>query len=180
MAIAAASVLGVTLLSAQQTGALWRAEGSLAGGTINSGVLDLTVGKSGSASKDFAFTALGGSGLGEGDYSQAPLTIKNSGNVLMKYRLQNSTQSSAAMPLSLKVTAVPSAGDCPAQGEPTGTGKAELYNGPMIGAQAPSSPLWQTVEAGQSEILCLRGTVGAGAPPQAESSVQLSFTAESR
>ena len=173
-AIAAASVLGLTLLSVQQTGALWRAEATLDGGTIQSGRLDLQVGDSNSTTKDYQFDAFGRAYMGGGSYSQQPITIANAGNVLMKYRLAGAAQSDSAVPLTLTVTPVASEADCPAQGAVSGTA---VYDGPMEGASFTD---WLTAEAGESKVLCLRGTVADDAEPNMSTSVVLSFAAESR
>ncbi|MFC7446751.1 hypothetical protein [Rhodococcus daqingensis] len=171
-----AAVAGVALLSGQQTGALWSKSETLDAGTIHSGVLDLSVGQGGAT--DYPFTALAGANMGPGGYAQAPVPIHNSGDVLMKYRLQNAAQSSAAMPMTLTVSAVASEAACPAQGDPTGA--TELYNGPMIGAQAPAAPQWRSVEPGAGEVLCMRATIGADAPHSTSTSVTFTFAAESR
>ncbi|WFR72162.1 hypothetical protein P9209_27500 [Prescottella defluvii] len=88
-----------------------------------------------------------------GAFAQAPLTVRNSGNVAMKYRLQNAIQSNPAVPLTLTVSTVPNEAACPATGNPTGA--TQLYSGPMVGAQMP-----------QLRILAgrIRGAVHAGHP----------------
>lgn len=174
-AIAAASVLGVTLLSAQQTGALWRTEATLDGGTIHSGQLNLTVGSSTATSKDYALP-LSGEGMAGGSFSQAPLTVKNSGNVPMHYKLANSAQSDATVPMTLTVTSVANEAACPATGAVTGT---EIYSGSMIGALAPAAGWQPVMQPGASEVLCLRATMGANAPVNSATTVALSFAAES-
>ncbi|SEL82013.1 hypothetical protein [Rhodococcus maanshanensis] len=177
LAIGGAAVVGVALMSAQQTGALWSKSVAVGdGATIHSGILDLSVGQGGTT--DYPFTALAGANLMPGGYAQAPVPIHNSGNVLMKYRLQNAAQSSTAMPMTLTVSAVASEASCPAQGDPAGA--TQLYNGPMIGAQAPTAPQWRSVEPGAGEVLCMRATIGADAPHSASTSVTFTFAAESR
>lgn len=177
LAIGGAAVIGVALMSAQQTGALWTQSVAAGdGATIHSGILDLSVGQGGTT--DYPFAALAGANLSPGGYAQAPVTIYNSGDVLMKYRLQNGSQSNAALPLDLTVSTVASESACPAQGNPTGA--TQVYHGPMIGAQAPAAPQWRTVQPGASEVLCLRGTVGAAAQPNASTTATFTFAAESR
>ncbi|MGW0173596.1 hypothetical protein ACWDUM_07095 [Rhodococcus sp. NPDC003322] len=172
LAVGGAAVAGVALLSVQQTGALWTQSQTVNGGTIHSGVLDLSVGGSGIGS--FPFTALAGSSMLPGGYAQAPVTVYNSGNVLMKYRLQNGIQSDSAVPLDLTVSAVASEAACPATGNPTGA--TALYTGPLIGASFAE----RTVQPGATEVLCLRGTVGANAPQGASTTATFTFSAQSR
>lgn len=177
LAFAGAAVAGIALISAQQTGALWSQTVPVGdGATIHSGILDLSVGQGGTA--DYPFSALAGANLFPGGYAQAPVTIYNSGNVLMKYRLQSASQSNTAVPLDLTVSTVAAESACPAQGAPTGA--TQIYQGPMVGAQAPSAPQWRTVQPGASEVLCLRGTVGAAAAANASTTAAFSFVAESR
>ncbi|AQA24553.1 putative secreted protein [Rhodococcus sp. MTM3W5.2] len=176
LAIGGAAVVGVALMSAQQTGALWSKSVAVDAGAIHAGILDLSVGQGGTT--NYPFSALAGANLMPGAYAQAPVTIYNSGNVLMKYRLQNAAQSNAAVPLELTVSMVGSESACPAQGDPAGA--TQLYAGAMIGAQAPAAPEWRTVQPGASEVLCLRGTVGAAAAPSASTTATFTFAAESR
>lgn len=176
-ALAAVPVLGLIFFSAQQTGALWSDSKSFAGGTITSGTLDIGVGAGGASQSSYAFSALGKAGLMPGGFAQAPLTVRNSGNVTMKYRLQNVAQSNAAVPLTLTVSKVAAEGDCPAAAAPAGA--TQLYNGPMIGAQTPTLPAWRTLGAGAAEVLCLRGTVGAAETPGASTTATFTFASES-
>jgi hypothetical protein len=172
LVIGGAAVVGVALLSAQQTGALWTQSQTVNGGTIHSGILDLSVGGSGLSS--YPFTALAGANMLPGGYAQAPVTIYNSGDVLMKYKLQNGIQSNAAVPLDLTVSAVATAAACPATGNPTGA--TQVYAGPLIGASFAE----RTVQPGATEVLCLRGTVGAAATPNASTTATFTFSAQSR
>ncbi|WP_027503340.1 hypothetical protein [Rhodococcus sp. UNC363MFTsu5.1] len=176
LAFGGAAIVGVALMSAQQTGALWSQTQTVDGGTIHSGILDLSIG--GSGVSNYPFSALAKANGGPGDYAQAPVTIYNSGDVLMKYRLQNAAQSNSAVPLNLTISAVANEAACPAQGAPAGA--TQIYDGPMIGAQAPTAPQWRSVQPGASEVLCLRGTVGAAAQPSASTTATFTFAAESR
>ncbi|MGO4201774.1 hypothetical protein AB4Z09_08405 [Rhodococcus sp. TAF43] len=176
-ALAAVPALGLIFFSTQQTGALWSDSKSLAGGTITSGTLDIGVGAGGTTQSNFAFSALGKTNLIPGGFAQAPLTVRNSGNVPMKYRLQNVAQSDAAVPLTLTVSTVGSEAACPADANPTGA--TQLYSGAMVGAQTPTSPQWRTLGSGASEVLCLRGTVGAAAIQGASTTATFTFASES-
>ncbi|MET3641234.1 hypothetical protein ABIC73_002819 [Prescottella equi] len=170
-ALAAVPVVGLIFFSAQQTGALWSDTQNLPGGTITAGTMDIGVGVGGSTSSTFALSNFGKDKLLEGGYSQTPLTVKNSGNVPTKYRLSGVTQTNAALPLTLKVWRVADEGACTATGDPVGT---SLYSGPMIGASVAT---WQTLQPNNSEVLCLRGTVGPGAGPDISSKASLTFDA---
>ncbi|RVW00077.1 hypothetical protein [Rhodococcus spongiicola] len=176
LAIGGAAVVGVALMSSQQTGALWSQTQTLNPGVISSGTLDLAVG--GVGVSDYAFEALGKEGLGAGGYAQAPLSVYNSGDVVMKYRLQDAAQSNPGVALDLTVSVVDSEPACPAEGDPAGA--TVVYDGPLIGAQAPADPEWRTVEPGASEVLCVRGTVGEDAEQDASTTATFTFAAESR
>lgn len=172
LVIGGAAVVGVGLLSAQQTGALWTQSQTVDAGTIHSGVLDLSVGGAGLSS--YPFTALAGANLLPGGYAQAPVKVFNSGNVQMKYRLLNGSQSNPAVPLDLTASIVPNEAACPATGNPSGA--TQVYSGPLIGANFAE----RAVEPGATEVLCLRGTVGASASPNASTTATFTFSAQSR
>ncbi|MGL4305273.1 MAG: hypothetical protein ACRCSF_03890 [Mycobacteriaceae bacterium] len=177
-AIAASVVVLIALISTQQTGALWRSQSTISGQKITSGILDLTVGSNGVQQNSFAFSALAKTNLKPGDFAQAPLVLRNAGNVEMNYRLQGVTQSSTTVPLSLTATLVSAEAQCPTTGNPTGT---SLYNGTMVGAQAPSGGAWRVMAVGASEVWCLRATLDAAATAQnASSTATFTFRAESR
>ncbi|QCQ93734.1 hypothetical protein E7742_00835 [Rhodococcus sp. SGAir0479] len=164
-------VAGLIFFSAQQTGALWSDTRNLSGGTVTTGTLAIGVGADGKTSSAFTLDNFGKTKMLEGGYSQTPLTVKNTGNVPMKYRLAGVAQTNAALPLTLNVWRVASAAACGATGTPAGT---QLYSGNMIGA---SIATWQTLQPNNSEVLCLRGTVTAGAGPGIKSKVTFTFDA---
>ncbi|MDJ0359120.1 hypothetical protein [Rhodococcus sp. H29-C3] len=180
-ALAASAVLVLTLLSAQQATATWRSEQTTGGGTITSGRLELAVGNSGVQSKAFDFQGFGSSTrkLGPGDYSQAPLTVFNKGSIPMRYRVQNTIQSSAEMPLRLDVSVVANEAACPAS-PAASVGVGTLYSGAMIGAAFPPVGQWRTLASGASEVLCMTGTVGINPPSGAESTVTFSIAAQQK
>lgn len=173
-----ALVVGLVFASVQQTSALWSDAETLPGGTIHAGILDLAVGSAGSAQGSYDFSALGATGMYPDAYAQAALPVYNSGNIALIYRIQNVAQSSPDVPLTLTVSTVASAADCPTQGAPTNA--TQIYTGPMSGAQVPAAPQWRTVAAGGTEVLCLRGTVGTSAVVDKSSSVVFTFAAESK
>ncbi len=174
---AVAAVAALAFASAQQTGALWSQSATISDATINSGTLSLRVGDSGSQSRDFLLSAFGATNLTQNAVVQKPLTVKNAGNVDMKYRLQSVSQSSPDLPLTLKVWIVSSAAGCPAAAEPAGT---PLYSGAMFGAQAPAAPAWAPVlPPGDTAVWCLRATVGPTATPNTSATVTLNYLANS-
>ena len=180
-ALAAASVLVVIFGSAQATGALWRDQETLGGGTIRSGTLDIKVGTSGAEVNDFLYqlpTILGATNIGPGGYSQAPLSVRNSGTVPMRYRL-NSTSQTGSLNFTLTASKVTAVTNCPAIGVPSGTVEA-LYNGPFTGAQAPASPAFRQLGVGLAEVLCLRMTLLDSSTQSSSSQVKFSFLAQSR
>ncbi|MDH6280826.1 hypothetical protein [Prescottella agglutinans] len=172
-ALAAVPVLGLIFFSTHQTGALWSDTKTLDAGTITAGTLDIAVGAGGTTQANYPFTALAKSGMTPGEFAQAPLTVRNSGNVAMRYRLQNANQSNPAVPLTLTVSTVPNEAACPATGNPTGA--TQLYSGAMVGAQVPQL---RTLAPGASEVLCMRGTLDSSATQNASTTATFTFTAE--
>lgn len=167
-------VLGLIFFSTQQTGALWSDTENIAmGDSITSGTLDISVGSGGTTQATYPFTALAKSGMTPGAFAQAPLTVRNTGDVAMKYRLQNANQSNPAVPLTLTVSTVPNEASCPATGNPSGA--TQLYSGAMAGAQMPQL---RTLAPGASEVLCMRGTLGSSAAQNASTTATFTFTAE--
>ncbi|TQF69067.1 hypothetical protein FK531_09835 [Rhodococcus spelaei] len=172
LAIGGAAVVGVALLSAQQTGALWTQSQTLDAGTIHSGTLDLSVGGSGIST--YPFTALAGANMMPGGYAQAPVKVFNSGNVLMKYKLLSGIQSNSAVPLDLTLSTVVNEAACPATGNPTAP--TQLYSGALVGSTFAE----RSVQPGAAEVLCLRATVGAAAQPGQSTTATFTFSAQSR
>ena len=158
--------VGLIFFSAQQTGALWSDTETLPGATITAGTLDIGVGTG-----SFTLDSFGKTDLAVGGYSQTPLAVKNTGNVPMQYKLAGVTQSNTALPLTLKVWQVANETACTAAGDPAGT---SLYDGPMIGA---ASTLQPALQPNATTVLCLRGTVGAGAPGGVSSTTTFTFDA---
>ncbi|PTR28718.1 hypothetical protein C8K36_10379 [Rhodococcus sp. OK519] len=172
-ALAAVPVVGLIFFSTQQTGALWSGTQNLNGGTVTSGTLDIAVGAGGTTMSNYPFTALAKSGMIPGSFAQAPLTIRNSGDVAMKYRLQNGAQSNPAVPLTLTVATVANEAACPATGNPSGA--TQVYTGALIGAQMAQL---RTLTPGTSEVLCMRGAIGDNAAQNANTTATFTFAAE--
>lgn len=175
-ALAAASVVVLVFGSAQTTGALWREEAVVDGGTITSGTLDIKVGPSGAEVNNYVLAALGSTNLGPNGYSQAPLSIRNSGNVPFNYRLQGTTLT-GTVPLSLTATKVAAAGNCPTVGAPSGSTTA-LFSGNANGAQVPTAPAARLLAAGANEVWCFRLTASDNPPKSQSSAVTFSFRAD--
>ncbi|QCQ90551.1 hypothetical protein [Rhodococcus sp. SGAir0479] len=179
VAVAGAAVAFVALGAAEQTGALWRGETRIDGGTIRSGTLALRVGGAAPQTQvqNYQFTGFGGADLAPGSVVQRALTVRNAGDVDMRYRLQSARQSSAALPLTLGVWTVATEGGCPTSSPPAG---AALYDGPLPAAQAPTAPQWAPVLHPQETMVwCFRATVGADASPNTTTAVTLDFAASS-
>ena len=125
---------------------------------------------------DYVFAALGSANLGPDGFSQAPLSIRNSGNVPFDFRLQGTT-STGTVPLVLTATTVAAEANCPAAGAPTGPATL-LYNGNVSGAQAPVAPAARLLAAGAREVWCFRLAVDGNPPQSASSTVTFSFRAD--
>lgn len=169
-ALAAVAVAGVTVLSVQQTGALWSDSAQQAEATISSGKLDIAVGTSEIKVADYEFAALAGTDMVSGDHVQRPLRVHNTGSVRMQYRLQSASLS-AQLPLQLQVTAVSSEAGCPASEDAVGT---PLYTGPMSGALTEEKFAYRALGSGASDVLCFRVTMGQD--PTANTAATATFT----
>ncbi|MFE4503761.1 hypothetical protein ACFRFQ_28230 [Rhodococcus sp. NPDC056743] len=171
VALAASSVLLIGFVSVQQTGALWRDSAQSAGGTLQAGLLDISAGTAGI--KQFNLAGFKLENKGPGESVQMPLPVINSGNVQMNYTLSNVVLNGATPPpLTLRVAKVATAAACTA----TGDVGAELYSGNMGGA-AFAAP--QLVPAGQTQVLCLRATLGSNAAASQQADATFTFAASS-
>ncbi|MCZ4080472.1 hypothetical protein O1W68_21255 [Rhodococcus sp. H36-A4] len=178
-ALAAASVVVVVFGSAQTTGALWRDQDAIAGGTITSGTLDIKVGPSGTEVNNYTLAALGSKNLGPNGFSQAPLSIRNAGNQPFNYRLQGTSVSGATpIPFNLTITKVAAAANCVVNGgAPTGS-TTVLFNGPASSAQVPVAPAARLLAPTANEVWCFRLATVAEPPQSATSQVAFSFRAD--
>lgn len=169
-ALAAAAVAGVSILSVQQTGALWSDSANSDGAMLNSGNLALEVGDGDSQVSEFSFESLTGDDMMSGDSMQQPLHVSNAGTTSMDYRLASAAPSVDAPPLLLRVSAVSSGLDCSDSEDTVGT---ELYNGPIENAVISYRPL----SAEASEVLCFRVTMGEDAEAGQSGNVTFTFEA---
>lgn len=174
-ALAAAAVVVVVFGSAQTTGALWRDDAIVSGGTINSGTLDIKVGPAGTEVNDYVLAELGSTNLGPNGFSQAPLSIKNAGNVPFNYRLQTTTVT-GTVPLTLTASLVASSANCPQTTAPTGA--TVIYTGNAEGAQAPMAPAARLLAPDANEVWCFRVAVSDDPPKNQSSTVKFSFRAD--
>ncbi|GAA4744834.1 hypothetical protein [Gordonia alkaliphila] len=169
-ALAAAAVLLVGFVSLQQTGALWRSDANNGGGgKVTAGTLNISAGSEGV--KEFTLDGLTLDDADPGDSVQKPLPVINSGNVSMSYKL-NKVTTTGEVPLMLRAAVVPSEAAC----TPTGDVGTQIYSGAAATAYTDA----QTVEAGDTEVLCLRLTIGSNATADnAPSTAAFTFRAES-
>ncbi|WP_295648547.1 hypothetical protein [uncultured Dietzia sp.] len=168
-ALAAAAVAGVSILSVQQTGALWSDSAESSGATISSGRLDIAVGTSESQVEAYSFTGLEMDDMMSGDFVQRPLHVYNTGSVPMQYRLV-STELGADLPLNLRVAAVSSETDCLESGDTAGN---ELYAGELKSAFTADRGL----AVGAWEILCFRVEMVDDSTSDDEGSATFTFQA---
>ncbi|QXQ14777.1 hypothetical protein [Skermania piniformis] len=135
------------------------------------------MGTAGTQHQDYAFDALSRTNMKPGDYAQAPLVLRNSGNIRLSYRLQSVAQPSSTLALNLTVSGVAAEANCPTTGSPVGA--TTFYDGPVVGAQAPAAPALRSLVPGGSEVWCMRATVAPTAVSSASSTLTFGFTAES-
>ncbi|WP_261393006.1 hypothetical protein [Rhodococcus sp. BP22] len=178
-ALAAASVVVLVFGSAQTTGALWRDQEAIAGGTVTSGTLDIKVGPSGTEVNNYTLAALGSSNLRPNGFSQAPLSIRNAGNQPFNYRLQGTSVSGVIpIPFNLTITKVVAATNCVVNGgAPTGS-TTVLFDGPASSAQVPVAPAARLLAPTANEVWCFRLATVSEPPQSATSQVTFSFRAD--
>lgn len=165
--LAAASVLVLILVSAQQTGALWRDQASIGNATFSSGKLTILAG----GQSNYSWTDFGGTNLASGSVVQKALTISIAGDTKVGYRLQSVTPATQDVPLTFTAWIVGSPTSCPAAGDPT-----DIVAGPWTTFPGPANV--RIVTIGTSEVWCIRATVGAAASANTSTTVTLNFRAE--
>lgn len=169
LTLAGASVVVVlVLVSAQQTGALWRGQSTVTGASINSGSLTILAG----GQSAYPWTDFGGTNLVSGSIVQKALTVSVAGSprVRVGYRLQSVTATTQDVPLTFTASIVADTASCPAVGSPT-----SVVFGPSVTFPAP--PADRIVSVGTSEVWCIRATVGAAATVNKSTSATLTFRA---
>lgn len=135
VACAAVVLLGGAGLSGGLgTEAAWNSAAPMSDKQISSGTLSMTVGDDSTASHDYTFSGLTVSNLSPGDRHQAPLTVRNAGDVPMTFSVMSSSAAGAlADALTLRIDMAGSASDCPAGGDFTGTSDSLVYQGALTG-----------------------------------------------
>lgn len=168
-ALAVASVVAVLILvSAQQTGALWRSQSTVAGARINSGSLTILAG----GQSVYPWTDFGGTNLASGAVVQKALAIAVAGSPRVKvgYQLQSVAAATQDVPLTFTAWIVANTASCPASGNPT-----NVVSGPLTTFPAPAAV--RIVTVGSSEVWCIRATVGASATANKSTTATLTFRA---
>lgn len=171
-ALAAASVLALGFASVQATGAAWSDSKTTAPTTIHTGRLDISAGQINDKAFDLSDFKLEEKQPGES--VTKPLQVFNTGNVQMGYKLQSvvvtPSPGKVAPPLDLKIVKVASASEC---GSGTLTGATLYETGPMGAATTAQ----RQVAPGQSEVLCLRATLGSTADNGQSATAKFTFGA---
>ncbi|BCN77412.1 hypothetical protein [Prescottella equi] len=170
--LAAASVLVLGFASVQQTGAAWRSSETAPSANLTAGRLDISAGQINDKAFDLSDFKLEEKQPGES--VSKPLQVFNTGNVQMGYKLQSvvvtPSPGKAAPPIDLKIVKVASASEC-GSGTPTG---ATLYETGPMGAATTAQ---RQVAPGQSEVLCLRATLGPTADNGQSATAKFTFGA---
>lgn len=173
-----AIVLLLLGISAHGTVATWRAESTVVPPSLTTGSLELLAG--GEAKYDF--TELAGNQLVPGAFTQAPLTISNSGTVDLTYRLDGASDAAAspsaadrALAGAVKLSIYSGMDQQACEADQPLTGEA-LYSGPLDpAANFAKARVLSAKPAAASETLCVRLSVPEGAT-QAASGGQIKLS----
>lgn len=163
--LAGAGVCLIGLASVGQTAARWHGSADIGGTTITSGRLSILAGDS----DNYRWTDFGGANLAPNAVVQKPLTVANDGTIDLDYRLHAVTVDNGGVPLTFTAWIVATATACPTTAAPTGPA-----GGPWTTFPTPVSSL----SAGDSDVWCLRATVGPTAQPNRTSTVTVDFRAD--
>jgi hypothetical protein len=177
IAVAGAAAVVLSFGSVLTTGAAWNDAVSVDGGPLSSGTLHLRTGNAGSQVSSYAFDELAGGNLRPGGFNQAPLTIKNAGNVDLRYRLDQTTATGTtglSESLGLTVDQVTSEANCPIGAAGSSGTIEQLYSGALVAA---SSPTLRPLSPTSTETLCVRVTLPASVSNQVQNtSTRITFT----
>jgi len=169
--LTAVTVVALSILSAQQTGAYWHDQTATGNDTIRSGELKILA----AGTNNYAWNDFGGENLSPGSIVQKPVTISVAGSagtgIKAIYRLQSMFTNSAEMPLTFTAWIVNIPGNCPGSGNPT-----NIVAGPWSSFPAPV--VARSLAVGNSEVWCLRATVGATAAQGKKTTVTVGFRAD--
>ena len=176
-------MVAVVLGSTATTAARWNDEVQLTSALVQSGTLSLLGGNATTQVSSYSFTELAATNMAPGAAAQAPLVLRNDGDVDLTYRLVQASPtvgSDLGPYLSISMGTVAAASDCPAGPGHHQTAAAEtvLYSGPPgTGLTGPS----QALPVGATEALCAQVSLEDAAPPTvqaASSTITFTFRAE--
>lgn len=141
-------VLALMSLSIRESGAYWTTGAAASASTISSGALLLTAG----GSHNLALAALGGTALSPGSMKTVSVTVANGGDTALGYKLTNVATSDGHLTLTASVMPGTDATSCDGSTATTLPGTALTTAGSYV-----------TLSSGQTQLLCLRGTLDATA-----------------
>lgn len=141
-------VLALMSLSIRESGAYWTTGAAASASTISSGALVLTAG----GSHNLALAALGGTSLSPGSMKTVSVTVANGGDTALGYKLTNVATSDGDLTLTASVMPGTDATSCDGSTATTLPGTALTTAGSYV-----------TLSSGQTQVLCLRGTLDATA-----------------
>ncbi|WP_412475237.1 hypothetical protein ACK8HH_12905 [Gordonia sp. LUNF6] len=157
--LGALGVLVVSLIfgSVYTTGALWADEETRNPGTIETGTIGLDAHGDGASSH--TFPALQGTNIAVGNFTQAPLKIKNTGSTRIKFLLASAGPSITSSGSAVTVRLSGSVGGCPGgTGDLSGAFPATDTTGPhtAIALTSPSSSDWKVLDVGAESTWCVQ------------------------
>lgn len=166
--IAAVTVAVLAFGSVQSTGALWRSQSTVPGGTVKAASFSLTASNGSDAKvQDYRFEDLKSSTpLLQGQFVQKPLVLTNSGTTPMTVQVSSiavQLQSGSALTVHVDGTVVENSTNCPATGNPVGT--AAFSADIVSGQSATLSGAATRLVPGATQILCVRSTLKTGPTP---------------
>ena len=137
-------VSALMAISVRQSGAYWTSNVAASASTISSGALVLTAG----GSHNLALTSLGGTALNPGSRKTVSVTVANGGDTTLGYKLTNVATSDGH--LTLTASAMPGTDATSCDGSTATT---------LPGTALTTSGNYLTLSSGQTQLLCLRGTL---------------------
>ena len=141
-------VSALMAISVRQSGAYWAANAAASASSISSGALVLTAG----GSHNLALASLGGTALSPGSMKTVSVTVANGGTTALGYKLTNVATSDSHLALTASVMPGTDATTCDGSIATTLPGTALTTAGNYV-----------TLSSGQTQLLCLRGTLDATA-----------------
>lgn len=152
----------VLLLGGLGTNAAWNSAAPMEDDSISSGTLSMTVGDDSTQTHQYTFSGLNVSNMSPGDRRQAPLTVRNAGDVPMGFTLATSSATGAlADTLLLRVDVADDAKACPAGGDFDGTPSSLVYEGKLSAVHATAA---RNLDPAGSQVLCFAVVLPEDAP----------------